>query len=121
MSDERDDEVHLATLTRLWLFPRYLYRLGDKALDTPVNLRGVAWALLLSSFGPIEPLTAKGAGLIPRLIVPSLLVWLILTKVAHGAKPWEVVWSWTRLGWYRRPRKTTSSAVVLTSCIRTPH
>lgn len=127
--DVAEGEINLATLTRLELFPRYLYRVGDKPLDTPVNLRAVAWSLLLipgawllSSFTPLSASGGMGFGLVPRLILPGLLVWVVLTKVGNGAKPWEVLHSYTRLGWHYRRRPVALRPVRLHSHVReAPH
>ncbi len=128
MKDDVDEgQVELATLTRLYLFGRYLYRVGDKALGTPINLRIVGWAMLLvplfwigTNLIGLDPMTAMGSGLIPRLILPGLVVYLIVVKVTHGAKPHEVALSWTRMAWHQRRRPTLLRPITLHSHTRHP-
>ncbi len=127
VSRDDDGQLHLATLTRLWLFPKYLYRIGDKALGNPINLRAVAWGLLLvptfwlaSSLLPGGVVGWSGLGLVPRLVLPILCIFFILTKIAHGAKPWEVAWSWLRMAWHLRRRPKPHLPIALRSCIRNP-
>ncbi len=107
----KSDELELLTLTRLWTFPRFIFRIMDKPLGTPINLRLVAWAVptffafwLLLTYTPIRLRTAQGLGLVPHLVLPGLVVWWALTQVGQGARPWEMAWSWLRLAWHARPR-----------------
>lgn len=107
------EQVELLTLTRLWLFPRYLFRFLDRPLGSPWNLRLLGLALptfvvtflLLAVLTPFTPTGGLGLGLVPYLLVPGLLVWWALTRVAAGAKLWEVVWSHVRLLAHARRRR----------------
>lgn len=105
-------QLELLTITGLWRFPRYLYRFMDKALGSPLNLRLVGWSLLVVPpvwllLGQL-PVGWRGPGAAAHVFLPGTVVWLVLTKVASGAKPWEVVWAWVRMVWWarRRARRT---------------
>jgi hypothetical protein len=99
-----DDSMRLLTLTRLWLFGRYLHSIGDYALWTPIPHRAVGYALAVGApwWGVLALLRVgfTGPGLTYHFVLPGLLVWWLLRAVAEGQRPSEVVASWARLGWH---------------------
>jgi hypothetical protein len=98
------DSMRLLTLTRLWLFGRYMYSAGDVRLWTPVSHRAIGYALAV--FVPVWVALHVlgvgwgGPGLTGHFVVPGLLVWWLLRMVGEGARPTEMVGSWARLGWH---------------------
>lgn len=104
------EQVELLTLSRLWLFERYLFRFMDRPLASPWRLRLLALAVptfaavfaLLAVFTPFTPTGAAGTGLVPYLLLPGVLVWWALTRLSAGAKLDEVVLDHTRLMWHLR-------------------
>lgn len=103
MSDEQQG-MRLLTLTRLWLFGRYLYRVGDRSLWTPVSHRMLGYAVAV--FVPVWVVLALlrvsmgGPGLTYRFVIPGLLVWWALHVVGEGQRPHEPVVSWVRMVWH---------------------
>jgi hypothetical protein len=92
----------LLTLTRLWLFGRYMYSVGnDVRLWTPVSHRAIGYALAV--FVPVWVVLHVlrvgwgGPGLTWHFVVPGLVVWWLLRVVGEGARPTEAVGSWARL------------------------
>lgn len=111
------EQIELLTLTRLWLFPRHLYRFLDRPLASPINLRLIALAVpafaaafLLLSLTPLTLTSGLGLGMVPYLLVPGLFVWWALTRLAAGAKLLEVAGSQVRLVRARARRRTTLSS-----------
>ena len=102
--DDDRQGMRLLTLTRLWLFGRYLYRVGDVTLWTPISHRGLGYALAV--FVPVWLVLALlrvgmgGPGLTWRFVIPGLLVWWALHAVGEGQRPHEAVSSWARLCWH---------------------
>lgn len=98
------ESIRLLTLTRLWLFGRYLYGVGEFRLWTPISHRAIGYVVAV--FLPVwvalhwldAPFTASG--LFVRFTIPGLLVWWALRTVAEGARPSELLTSWARLGWH---------------------
>jgi hypothetical protein len=96
--------MRLLTLTRLWLFGRYLYSVGDLRLWTPIPHRALGYGLAV--FVPVWLLLALpgvgfgGPGLTWHFVVPGLTVWWLLRMVGEGQRPTEAVSSWGRLLWH---------------------
>lgn len=124
----RDDgQVELQTLTRLWLFPTYLYRFLDRPLGSPWNLRLILLAVpafavsfLLLAPTPITFTTGQGLGLVGYVLLPGLFVWWALTRLAGGARLWEVVFSQVRGGWQLRHTAPVLRPVRLRSRVSGP-
>lgn len=117
-----DTQIELLTLTRLWLFPRYLYRVLDRPLGSPWTLRllglaAVAFpaAMLLLAPLPIGLRSAAGLGLVPHLFLPGMFVWWCLTRLAAGQKLPEVALSQARLAWHLRRRRDADRVTRLAS------
>lgn len=101
---EPSDSIRALTLTRLWLFSRYLYSVGDYRLWMPISHRGLGYTIAI-----VAPLwlvlywldvPIAEAGLTLHFVLPGLLVWWALRLVGEGAKPTEIITSWARLVWH---------------------
>lgn len=94
----------LLTLTRLWLFGRFMYSVGDVKLWTPIPHRmlGYGLAVFVPTWLVLGGLRQgfSGPGLTFHFVIPGLLVWWLLRVVAEGQRPSETVGSWVRLGWH---------------------
>lgn len=98
----QSDSMRLLTLTRLWLFGRYLYSLGEYRLWVPIPHRALGYGLAV--FVPlwlvlhVAGVGFKGPGLTWHFVIPGVLVWWLLRVVGEGARPTELVGSWLRMG-----------------------
>jgi hypothetical protein len=101
---EQREGLRLLTLTRLWLFGRFMYTLGEYKLWTPIPHRAIGYALavLVPANVVLSLLRVpfSGPGLTWRVVVPVVFVWWLLRVVAEGARPSEVLGSWARLVWF---------------------
>lgn len=113
---EDGSSLRLLTLTRLWLFGRFLYKFGDVRLWTPVPHRTIGYgSVVFSAFWVTLHLLGVpmgGPGLTFHFILPGVIVWWMLRAVGVGARPSEVASSWLRLGWFvARGRRVASVRV----------
>lgn len=116
MLDDGRPRIELRTLTRLWLFSRHLYTLGEWRLWTPISHTLIKWCVLIGV--PVYALLhtlhvpAVNFGLTLYVVVPGLMVWAALRIVAGGGSPRELVRSWRRMLWHCRPRRGTKRGPV---------
>lgn len=103
MSTSERETIRLLTLTRLWLFSRYLYRIGEWRLMVPLSHRALGYGLAV--FVPVwivlqwaNVSTASAVGMFVYGAIPAGIVWWALHLVGEGARPHELVTSWARYG-----------------------
>lgn len=99
--DDGRPRVRMLNLTRLWLFSRHMYRIGDMALWVPISHRMLGYIIVvfvpaLIVFNRLG-IPFSGPGLTVNFVLPGVLVWWALRKVGEGEKPVDLVGSWVRL------------------------
>jgi hypothetical protein len=88
----------LRTITRLWLFSRYIHTILGGSLWVPISHRTLFWSAVI--FGPwnlllgIIGLPYANIGLTVHLFLPGLATWWVCRMVDGGTRPDELVRSW---------------------------
>lgn len=91
------------TLTGLWTFSQYVYKIAGLSLLIPISQAAAKWTLAV--FVPSWVLLAllgvgwQQAGLTAHFVLPGLITWLALRSSSDGGRPVDSARSWLTFGW----------------------